>query len=171
MKKLNAEFFLQLTFGVASISLMIGGIVMIVASFFYPLSTINSVIITASGAILYTGVRIYFMLLEINDYVKDIPPQTGNNKFTPDLLKPDEVIRINEDITPEQLEEIKKNFPMIADQLDYIVDGFNDFHKKSVKSIHKMSIQQLKEELQKAVDNNEFEKAAEIRDVLKKKNS
>jgi len=168
MKKLNAEFFLQLILGIASIALMIGGTIMFVTSLFTPLSTFNAIMLMAAGAILYTGVRIYFMFLEttssIKDYVKGISSQIGTNNLTPELLK-SEVININEDTTPEQLDEIKKKFPMIADQLNTIINSFGD----NAKNVQNMSVQQLQKELQEAVDNNEFEKAAEIRDILKKK--
>jgi protein-arginine kinase activator protein McsA len=81
------------------------------------------------------------------------------------------VISINDETTPEQIDEIKKNHPQIAEQLDKILNGFMDVidsNSLHTNDIYKMSVQQLQKELQIAVDNNEFEKAAEIRDLLKK---
>jgi len=175
MKKINAEFLLQLIFGIIAIALMLGGAIMFVASFFTSLPIFNAIYFMALGAILYTGVRIYFMLLEVASSINNSSTQVNKSKAPFDLLK-SEVININEDTTPEQLEEIKKKFPAIADQLDKIIDTFIDETKKnngyfseSVKNINNMTIKQLQEELNLAVENNEFEKAAEIRDILKKR--
>lgn len=180
MKK--TEFLLTILFGVFSICLIVVGAISFVASLFNPaLPTFQSIELIFFGVITYTVVRLIFTvdkLFEnslssadklIKKYEKGNSP--SNTDTNPDLIKTS-VISINDETTPEQIEEIKKKHPQIAEQLDKLLNGFMDTigsNSPHAKDIYKMSIQQLQRELEKAVENNEFERAAEIRDLLKKR--
>lgn len=183
MKK--TEFLLINLFGVFSVCLIVVGAISFVASLFVPtISTMDSVWLMAFGALTFLMVRLYFtvdklfenalapadkIIKEAEKFIKK--QEEGNSPLNPDLIKTS-VISINEETTPEQIEEIKKKHPQIAEQLDKLLSGFMDItgsNSPHAKDIYKMSVQQLQKELEKAVENNEFEKAAEIRDLLKKR--
>lgn len=164
MKKNTPELFLQLFFGVVAIALMTGGAIMFVASFFSQISALTSILITCMGAILFNSVRLYLVFTSSLDKLNNKNP---NKNITPPIKT--EIISINENTTPEQMNELKEKFPFIIDELEKILDNTNANPTK--KSIETMTIKQLQDELHNAVENNEFEKAAEIRDEIKKRKS
>jgi cysteinyl-tRNA synthetase len=178
MEKNKTEFLLNILFGVFSICLIVVGAISFVASLLEPsLPTFQSIELILFGVIIYTIVKLIFTvdklfensLASTDKFIKE--NEQGNSPQNPDLIKTS-VISISDETTPEQIEEIKKKHPQIAEQLDKLLNGFKDTigsNSPHAKDIYKMSIQQLQRELEKAVENNEFERAAEIRDLLKKK--
>ena len=176
MKK--TEFLLINLFGVFSVCLIVVGIISFVASLFVPsIPTFQSIELIFFGVITHLMIRLYFTVDKL--FENSLAPtekfikkqEERNSPLNPELIKTS-VISINEETTPEQIEEIKKKHPQIAEQLDKLLNGFMDItgsNSPHAKDIYKMSVQQLQKELEKAVENNEFERAAEIRDLLKKR--
>jgi hypothetical protein len=71
-------------------------------------------------------------------------------------------VEIDENTPKEKIEELKNKFPFMKDILESIT-------KNMTKDLADMSLNQLKEELQAAINNDNFEKAAVIRDLISKK--
>lgn len=181
MKKFDTEFLMHLLAGVASIALMLIGLIMLVASFFTPLSTFNAVMLLAMGIIMSVVVKLYFMFREVLQKVSDLLSKYSS-LFSQDMKSPisSEVITINENTTPEEIEELKKKHPMVSAELDKILqrmginEGMSGFMSSmglsnEKKDIANMSIPELEKALEKAVNENEFETAAEIRDEIKRR--
>ena len=178
MEKNKTEFLLNIFFGVFSICLIVVGAISFTASLLEPsLPTFQSIELILFGVIIYTIVKLIFTvdklfensLASTDKFIKE--NEQGNSPQNPDLIKTS-VISISDETTPEQIEKIKKEHPQIAEHLDKLFGGFMDAMNSNsphAKDIYKMSTQQLQNELQIAIDNNEFEKAAEIRDLLKKR--
>jgi len=178
MEKNKTEFLLNILFGVFSICLIVVGAISFVASLLVPtLPTFHSIELILFGVIIYTIVKLIFTvdklfensLASTDKFIEE--HEQGNSPQNPDLIKTS-VISISDETTPEQIEKIKKEHPQIAEQLDKLLNGFMDTigsNSPHAIDIYKMSIQQLQRELEKAVENNEFERAAEIRDLLKKR--
>lgn len=180
MEKNKTEFLLNILFGVFSICLIVVGAISFVASLLVPtLPTFHSIELILFGVIIYTTVKLIFTVDKLFEnslsYADKLSKkyEKGNSPSNTDtdLIKTS-VISISDETTPEQIEEIKKKHPQIAEQLDKLLNGFMDTigsNSPHAKDTYKMSIQQLQRELEKAVENNEFERAAEIRDLLKKR--
>lgn len=179
MKKITFELISQILFGIAGVALMLGGAIMFIGSFFTNFSLSTSIIFMVLGAILFTGVKLYFMFLEVltaankqvDEINKGISPQNHNSRTYPGVTN----ITIDENTTMEDIEEIKKKFPPLSNIIDNVIKNTgtidNDaFYKETLpKHIELLSLKQLEKALEEAVENSEFEKAAEIRDEINKR--
>jgi len=177
MKNFHFEFIAHLLLGVASIAFILVGVIILIVSFFAPLPMFNAVVLIGIGCTMFISVRLYFILRDVLDSVNEFLKQLQSQN-SPQNQTPREIISINENTTPEEIEELKKKHPMIANELDKILnnmakgenllEGFFDSKGlfKKTKDIKEMTIVELKKALAKAVDDNEFEKAAQIRDEI-----
>jgi hypothetical protein len=172
MKKVNSEFIAQLLFGIAGVALMIIGAILLVAHFFIPsIVLFEAAVYLALGAILYLGVRLYFMFLEAISTATNVLDKMNanrNGRIYPEMnAGMVNTITITDQTTPEEIEELKRKFPMFAESFDNILKS-NPVYNKEVDT-KELSITQLETALQIAIDNNEFEKAAEIRDEISRR--
>ena len=124
------------------------------------------------GALLFVAIRIYFMFTEVLESVTEVLNKINNasspqkqEQFSPNTFF--NKIVINEDTSPQEIEEIKKKFPMFADQIDKIINLGKESDLSNISNIKYLTLSELEKALQRAIDNNEFEKAAKIRDEIK----
>ncbi len=163
----------------AAIAFMLIGIIMLVASFFTPVSITNASILIALGLILSVAMATIFKLdatinalVEYLEALKSIkfPYSSADNSN----LSPAEGIQkiiITPETTQEEIDEITKRFPGLKDTLENLM-GNEDIEAMSGElstadyNLNSYSIEELQTELQIAVNKNEFERAAEIRDEI-----
>lgn len=204
MKNFNLEAILFFLFGILSIGFIISGVVILITSifvYFSPLILLGSAIMILFGITAFAVVKLFFTLQElIGTLFKGfeslsvafknmaISPPTDNlekfNKFKNSLFSkqssPEVInIKITEETTPEEIEEIKKNFPPLANQIDdflkHIVDEtkgtlnhpFSHLFSGKKKDIKEMTIEELKEELGESIKDEKFEKSIQIKEELK----
>jgi len=175
MKNFHFEFIAHLLLGIVSIAFILVGVIIFVASFFVPLPIFNAAVLIGIGCTMFISVRLYFILRDVldsvNEFLKQLQSQNSPQNQAQKNM-PNKIISINENTTPEEIEELKKEYPMIANELDKILSSIgeeifvsNGLFKKT-KDIKEMTIVELKKALTIAVNNNEFEEAAQIRDEI-----
>jgi hypothetical protein len=199
MKKISGDVIAHLLFGVAAIGLLIGGAIMLIASFFTALPIFNAFIVLTLGAILYVGVRLYFVFGDVLESITKLieissSPQINKNGRiyknglltkqmgfgdlpTHDLSKIphpapgliDEIL-IDENTTPEEIENIKKKYPGFSHAIDEILEKVGGISRTSTLPLSSLSSFKLEKLLQEAIDKNDFERAAEIRDEINRRN-
>ena len=208
MKK-SKEFLTFFLLGIAGISMAICGVLTLSAALIsQSLPILPGIYLMALGAIMYIGSKLYFMFLdnlestanlllkigqELNNKNTISPPpnyKTWESNQTGDInnnIIYSEVL-INENTTPEELDKLKEEFPMIADKIDQIFhsliqgDVDENFDKNIQNiisrndsgftnvSIKNMSLKELQEELKIATEKELFERAAQIRDEINNRN-
>ena len=199
MKKISKEFICQMFFGITGIALMVIGALMLIASLFGgDISLFNSIVLMALGAILFEGVTLYFIFYNfLESALKIIEERFKENKGTsPHIHKTNNDIfsnlgkmyndenpnirriTIDDNTTTEDLEKYKKEFPPLANYIDDILNLQKDSIKFSnIKNYYssntlediELSNEELEDKLKLAIEENEFEKAAQIRDELLKR--
>lgn len=141
---------------------IIGGFILIVTSFFGINPALNGVIVFGIGLILTVTLKLFSMFLIIVDLLTSIVEktteaikisQTNNTEF------------LQKNITIHNPEDIP--YEVISNSVDLAI--FLEKLKMPVNNIEMMSKEELENELEKSVKNNEFEKAAKIRDELKRR--
>lgn len=186
MKKVNLEFITQLLLGLGGIALMVVGAIMFIGHFFQPdISLFQAEVITALGAILFSSVGLYFKFLEIvnvaSDGIEKITKATETYKVHDDRVSAHsdyfpsldiQKIIINEDTTPEEIEDLKKHFPGIENQLGGLLDlakGKQSKTKAVPTAIEMMTISQLEQELKNAISLEDYKHAANIKNEINKR--
>ena len=186
MKKFSLQYIIQAIFTVVSAVLIVSGIIMLFngIALLAPLPIFNAIVFIALGAILFTTTKLSFLFTLILKHMKatfdgmsdilDIQLEGQKSGHVPNNNV--QTIIINEDTTPEDLDELKKKNPVIAKELDELMQSItspqffmNKFGHIATpkKEIKDMDTKDLKKELQSCVDNSDFERAALIRDELK----
>jgi len=184
------DFMTGIFCGLLALGLTIAGLIIIVASFFTALPIFNGVVLLSLGVVIYLGIRIIYVNQEVitalANFVESLPnllSGTSPQKNKPIAINNSDefstLINITQDTTPEEIEEIKKKFPMFADNLDSIIKTFKspqweksfdlkEWHKKQT-DLSRLSLEELNVALNNSLDKDEFEKAAEIRDEINKR--
>lgn len=191
MKK-NINIIANLLFDITSKVIILGGVIMLVSSFFITVSTFQATIIVVLGLIMHGITSMHNKYLEMINLLAAVL-EKANNQKTENNVSVEEILITNK-TTPEELNKIKEKYPELKDKLDdllndiekgdiikntidYYVKGEDNLDKfleeleyKMIdfKIIKKDNIQKLEEELKKAIENDEFEIAAEIRDKINK---
>lgn len=152
-------------------SLILWGILLLFMPAFSPF---NSIILITLGIILLFCIRIVEDIKNIK--IPNIPPSPHN---TPqDITNSPLKIIINRKIDFESPEEFNKQHPDILNKInEFFKDGlfqsqFTDSNKEDIfqkQNISVLSLDQLNEYLNRVIENNEFEIAAEIRDEINKR--
>lgn len=191
----NTKFWtaLQLFFTLGGLALLIAGIVIGIASFFTPhFLLFNGIVLAALGTIIVVLVNMYFMFVEgLEAYAKglellvntlDNVPMPSQN-FTPEVMGT-RAITITPDTPQEEIERLKREFPPLTDMLNSItkdrinMGGHHGFGQSDYtdyeeiiepSDITKLPIEQLEILKTKAVESNDFENAAKIRDEISKR--
>ncbi len=195
----NISFICQILFGIAGIALMVIGALMFIASFFGDISLLNSIVLMALGAILFEGVTLYSVFSDfLESALKMLEERFKENKDTsphmhraynplsnlgkmyggaPNVRE----IIIDNNTTPEELEKYRKEFPTLSSYIDYISSLQREAGNPNFKTYYSnntfnnkledidFSDEELEDKLKLAIEENEFEKAAQIRDELKKR--
>lgn len=174
MRKIPSDIIFQLIFGIASIALLLAGAITFIASFFQPFPVINSIILLGLGTIIFMGNRLYnsftdvlhMMTKTIERIQQASSPQTHPPMVAHELI-------IDEDTPPEEIERIKKTFPLFASEIDKMLSqskqGGHKFSTNLPSVISLLSLTQLDEELKKAIEEDNFERAAEIKNEINKR--
>lgn len=182
MKKIPVEFIIMLLCGILGGASAATGTIILIASIFTSLPTAIGFILLVMGIILMCVVRIYYMLLIVINKFSDtiniltksvdkmasegISPQMFSD-LNPNIIAHE--IKIDDTTSPEEIENIKKKFPMLADGLDNILNKINPNFSTLPKAIELLSLTQLEKELKKAVGEDNFERATEIRNEINKR--
>lgn len=185
MKKISLDLVIQIIIGIAGIGLALAGAIVLVASFFTPLPIFKAIALMALGVMLFNSSRLYFIFLENLNFTTELIKKItqANSPSNPDCFYPPDKktrrnhpefieIKISDETTPEEIEEMKRKWPHMAEHIDMIMGMSKQIHPggdKFPKRISLLSNTQLEQELKNAVENNEFELAAEIRDEIKKR--
>ena len=165
--KNNAEAYTQFIFSILSILIIIFGVILFILSFMTPtVSIINAILIFSGGAILFNSVKLYYSFLEVISRFTELIESLTKN--TPTNQGDVQIIKLDDNLSSEQIEDLKTKFPLFADKIETVINSIIPKTKKSL-SIQEMSIEQLSIELQKNIEENKFEKAAEIRDEINKR--
>jgi predicted transcriptional regulator len=174
MKKINFEILLQFSLIIIGAAMMLIGLEFVILKFLgHPHSLFKSISFFALGGILVTASRLYFMFLEtLSLATKSIEMhkqnlQSQEMKVSGPFV---EEIIITDETSEEEIEALRKKFPMLNDSIDTILKQIGrEVISKLPKDINLFTVQQLEEELKKAIANDNFEKAAEIRNELNKR--
>lgn len=180
MKKISAEFVLMMLCGALGITSALVGITCLIASIFTPLPVFNGFVLLIGGVILICVVRLYYVFLDvlnktaeaIETISKIIDIKTGTSPqmypgTNSNIISHE--IKIDDTTSPEEIEDIKKKFPMLADGIDSILNKINPNLSPLPKAIELLSLAQLEKELKKAVGEDNFERATEIRNEINKR--
>jgi protein-arginine kinase activator protein McsA len=181
MRKINLELIAQIIFGLLGFCLMLIGVIIIGASLIFTKPLLfEGVVLMSMGAILFTAVKVYFSLTSVLQSTSAIIEKIikQNQQFSPHQDSIVKEIVITEDTTPEEISQLKKEYPALSNSIDDMIrqikhPNFPQHHKQSstitAKDIITMTTSQLEIELQSAIANDLFETAAIIRDELKKR--
>jgi hypothetical protein len=187
MKK-NINIITQFLTDLISFALFVGGIIMLISSLFTTTPVFQSVMLIVSGLVMNGISTMHGRFSEMIDLLANVlekhNSQTENKNLTV------EEIIITDKTTPEEIEMYKEKFPELKNQLDNILKNATILSKKNIededdidKIVRKVinekdimnhpifiidKMQKLEEDLKKAVENDEFELAAEIRDKINK---
>lgn len=176
MKKFNLEFLSQVSLSIFGIALFVIGAIITIASFSVPLTFPPTLLIgtlaVALGVIAYGISRLYFVILSLIKTLTDLLTAFNSKQTSPFSNLPinTEIISINENTSPEDLEKIKNKIPGAGAALENIFKIIKgDIYQSNKKELTEMSKEELQKEMDEAVNSNNFEKAAIIRDILKNK--
>lgn len=177
MKKFNLEFLSQVSLSIFGIALFIVGAIITIASFFAPLTIppalLAGILAVALGVIAYGVSKLYFVILQLIKTLTDLLASFNSKQTSPfgNFPTNTEIISINENTSSEDLEKIKNKIPGAAgaalESIFKIMHGENLQSNK--KELSEMTKEELQKEMKEAVNSNDFEKAATIRDILKNK--
>jgi hypothetical protein len=184
MKKINTEFASHLILEIIAIGLVIAGTIIVIASLFGPLPTFRGVVLMISGTILLVQANLYFRLRDTIDTLLKFVEKVGS-ETSPQKKVNATVIDINDETTPEEIDELKKQFPEIGEKIDAIVQslklinpkiGLSKFGKEFKNNIDDKPIifltnEELEENLKKAIAEEQYEKALVIKNEIEKRNS
>ena len=178
MKNISKETITQVLFMCFGTALMLWGLIIFVASFFTPMSVYTSVVYVALGVLIFNSAKLYFMFLHVLKTADDLIEKINSARaevdkttttledWTNDISKVAPIeIHIDDSTTPEEIENMKNRFPMLSNVIDNIINQV----KPIAKTNSELSLKELEKNLKSAIDNNEFEKAAEIRDEIAKR--
>lgn len=174
MKKFNLEFLSQVSLSIFGIVLFIVGAIITIASFFTPLAIppalLAGILAVALGTIAYGISKLYFTILQLIKTLTDLLTSFNSRQTSPlsNLPANTEIISINENTSPEDIEKIKNKIPGAGAALESF---FKIIHgeQSNKKNLSEMTKEELQKEMNEAVSLNNFEKAAIIRDLLKNK--
>ncbi len=184
MKKFNIEYLSLFTFGLFAIALITKGVVDFAGALMVSLPIYQAVIYIALGAILFTVVKAFFALSKlvsilsktvenITSFRQTTPTIDFGTSITPEGGSPI-MLKIDATTPPEEIEKLKQQFPMLSKTFDLLCEQSKTFgnleHPGAIpkeKDITKITLVQLEGYLNKAVEENDFEKAAKIRDEIK----
>ena len=176
MKKISAEFVLMMLCGFLGGTSAMAGIIYLITSAFTPLPVFNGFMLLIGGIILICIIRIYYVFIDIlnkiTGVIETVAKILNTKERTSPQMFPDIIaheIKIDDTTSPEEIEEIKKKFPMLADGLDNILNKINPNLSPLPKPIELLSLSQLEKELKKAVGEDNFERATEIRNEINKR--
>lgn len=179
MKKPSFEFISQLIFMTVGFSLLIAGLIKFAYNSYASLPISIPILIAAVGFILINQANAYFSLLQVldgfNNILKEITKQQPKtspqniqdlyNLEIPEIKR----ITITDKTTPEELDEIKQQFPMLAKDIDDILNSEGLKLKPTEKIITTLTDEELEKILGLYIEDDNFEKAAEIRDEINKR--
>jgi hypothetical protein len=170
-KKENIQFspILHILFVVCGTGLMISGAVLIALKLFgFPFLFEGVMAFFMGGISLYVAkfqlaldiiVEKFTEMIEAMDKKVTSPHPTFGGYFgTPNAMK----VEIDEHTSPEKIAELKKNFPFMGGILDAMSQSFK-------KDFGSMTIAELEKELKQAIEADEYEKAAVLKDAINKK--
>jgi hypothetical protein len=174
MKKFSFEFLSQISLAIFGVALFIVGAIIIIASLFTSLTfsplVLAGIFAIALGAIAYGISKLYFTIMQLIKTLTDLLANFNSKSPFDNLPLNTEVISINENTSPEDLEKLKKKIPGAGAALESIFKIINgEIHISNNKELSEMTKEELQKEMDEAVNSNNFEKAAIIRDLLKNK--
>ena len=161
-----------------SIALIVYGVIKFAIAAYNSTPKFESIIVIALGIILAGVVD---MIMQF-DYVietfsslitkvvdtTDKTIQNNGRIYHPQNLFTKEII-INAENSQEELQRLKEQNPILAAELEKILGTLAEPKQPKEEVLQNLSIEQLTKKLDKAVENSDFEKAAEIRDEIAKR--
>lgn len=174
MKK-NTNLLFHIFADVLSFTLIVGGLIMLIASIFIPtIPVFQATMLFITGFILQGISSLYINFIRMINLISDFLEQT--NKKIPETTKFDKIV-ITDDTSIEDIEIFKKQFPELKDTLDEISNSIKDnsiYDKKinfeKLRTSDEIIKQSLEFQLKEALENQDFERACQIRDELKERN-
>lgn len=174
--KVNFAPVLNILFMVCGAILMLAGITLIILKMFgYPFLFEGVTAFFMGGIAIYVARFQMMMIAAIDGFTNIIDglakkaaaaqmgSMFGGGRF-PGMSDANTMrVEIDENTSPEQLEALKKRFPFMEAVIDAMSTTFNK------DNLENMSLVQLEKELKKAIDNDLYEKAAVLRDLIAKK--
>ena len=194
MKKL-IEPLTQILISISGILMFFGGIVAIVATFFFPQLhwIFKGIVVSSIGILLYSSSKMFFMFLQViekttelieeikfdreleeDDYDDiydddNLPPFMTDKPYSAYPKSIVQHIVMDENSTPEDLKdkiaEAVNNAVNISRGID--VNAIKEINETNINEFH---IDELNNKLKQFVEENDFEKAAIIRDEINKRN-
>lgn len=183
MKKINTEFASHLILEIIAIGLVIAGTIIVIASLFGSLPTFNGIMLIISGTILLVQANLYFRFRDTIDTLIEFIDKV-NNKTSPQKKENPILFEFSNISTPEEIDELKKEFPEIGEKIDAIVQNLKLINPKiepeilgnfkndiDNKPIIFLTNEELEETLKKAIAEEQYEKARVIKNEIEKRNS
>jgi hypothetical protein len=173
MEEKNSKEIFNLFVYFISILIMLGGFAMVVSSFYTNISLFQSIVVTTAGAILFYMISLRIIILKtLNTLTKYLEKlNTEVSKSTPPNINDFDPIKVF--YTDSRTIDLNKTTEKLTakDIANDFETLFKYFQQEQIQplSLELMSIEQLNKELNKCVGNNEFEKAASIRDEINKR--
>jgi hypothetical protein len=176
-EKTNLEPLLHVLFALGAIILAVSGLVLISLKFFgYPF-LFEGVISLFLGLTAIYVAKFHSLMLNVVEAFTDILNKANNIEKTQNSFRGMfpmgggnvggmQTINITDEMSEEQIQEVKNKFPHLAPLIDSIK---TNFVSESEKDFSKMSIAQLRKELEKAVGSDNYELAAILRDLIENK--
>jgi len=169
---------LFILFGLVGLALIVAGAIILIASFYTPLPPFNAIVLMTLGIIVlgvnklqYMFVKMIKLFTEYITKVNAISQRPNLDAFHSAAPSVREIV-INENTSKEDIEKIKNDFPELGTSLNSF---FNEILKNIPNrntpndmpdGISLLTMKQLEDRLNKAVDDGEFEKAAKLRDEI-----
>lgn len=165
MNKEKIGFNLQIIFSIVGILMTIFGAFLMIYSSVFSYSLAGMAIalcLITFGITAFNSAKMIItsnaLIKSFNEYITVMFNATQKNKQANDIT----TVNITSDLDQEQLKKILKQYPEIAVEFEKLSDVIRNTFKGN------LTIDDLEEELKKAVGENDFERAAELRDEIKK---
>ena len=165
MKEVATPIFKILIF-IAATALVVFGFIKLAVAIYFSLPIAEPIMLTVLGFILielnllrtevYTVIKYFAQTVElITKAREDYAANTGDTSAI--------LVSFGPNTPPEELKSIKEKYPFLSNEIDRIVN----MTKK--KTLAELSMEELIKKRDKAIENNDFEKAAEIRDEINRR--
>jgi len=179
--KISFEPFFHLLFLLGGGILVFAGLVLIVLKAFgYPM-LFEGIVTFVLGAMCVYIVKLQSVFLQVVETFSDVldtanKEMINNNQriyhptnFSDGIMQ---TVNISDEMSPEQLEKMKEQFPHLEGLIDTVMDMSNKKIASPVKTINlsSLSVSQLEVLQKKAVEEENFERAMEIKKEIDKRN-
>lgn len=173
MKKKYSDILFFTLGGALGMGVSLAGAIFIIASFLTPLPIFQGIMLLTAGVVLIIVSRIYSTVFSMMEKLeKTISNISGLNPKDMSVSPQDSSIfvheiKIDEETTEEEIQDIKKKFPFFSKELDGVLKTFRPADSTALlNKLELLSLPQLEKELGKAVENDNFERAAEIKNEI-----